>query len=177
MADPLTALIHAVQVMNLLKKLIEKTLGQRQERPSCTNSDQENNTTTSNSDSQTSKLLPVFSRQQTFDCRPNEGAKLKNLFRSATMNRFESDDRDEVWGFQSMHVSQVDFNDSISLNKTPVTEINQVNSENGVKFDYSDGGEGIFDRLNLKKGVRKLYRHPVFQLSRPAKKSGGIAIA
>lgn len=31
MADPLTALIHAVQVMNLLKTLIWKTIGERQE--------------------------------------------------------------------------------------------------------------------------------------------------
>lgn len=36
MSDPLTALMHAVQVMNLLKTLILKTLGDREDEEICT---------------------------------------------------------------------------------------------------------------------------------------------
>ncbi|CAH9071639.1 unnamed protein product [Cuscuta epithymum] len=45
MADPLTALMHAVQVMNFLKILIERTLRNREESSIDANPEQESNTT------------------------------------------------------------------------------------------------------------------------------------
>lgn len=73
MADPLTALIHAVQVMNFLKTLITKTLMERE-----------------NSDA-TDQTLPISSAD--FSCHSPEVLATNNLklSRSVTLDRWESE--------------------------------------------------------------------------------------
>ncbi|XP_019154199.1 PREDICTED: rho GTPase-activating protein 5-like [Ipomoea nil] len=76
MADPLTALIHAVQVMNFLKTLITKTLVER-ERENLAEMDQ---------------TLPISSADD-FPCHSPEVLATNNLklSRSVTLDRWESE--------------------------------------------------------------------------------------
>ncbi|XP_058226118.1 rho GTPase-activating protein 5-like [Rhododendron vialii] len=80
MADPLTALIHAVQVMNFLKTLINKTLGEREE---------------SAAHSHPSNLRMGLSRGQTSDGCSIEGHAVGYPFSSTTLDRLESDGMEE----------------------------------------------------------------------------------
>ncbi|KAL0464961.1 UNVERIFIED_CONTAM: Rho GTPase-activating protein 3 [Sesamum latifolium] len=131
MADPLTALIHAVQVMNFLKTLIMKTLREREESAATT--------LFTDSFGNTEESLPlntteVVLLEQAFDDRACKEAATENLLRSSTLERLECD-----------------------------------NSENSLSIRT----EGMLHRLSLRKGMQKLRRHPVFQLSKTVKKSGG----
>ncbi|KAK3038760.1 hypothetical protein RJ639_027347 [Escallonia herrerae] len=164
MADPLTALIHAVQVMNFLKTLITKTL--RERLSSC-------------SDSPSSKGVGhsfvsngVLSSEDSFDGYAHE--QPDNLQRSATLNRHDSKTEEKFWSFQS-RTDAIEEYESISCRSSPVT-CKRGAVENDYRGGYNNGEEGILDRLNLRKGIRKLCRHPVFQLSNPAKKIGGLGI-
>lgn len=151
MADPLTALIHAVQVMNLLKTLIMKAIREREE--SVPHDKIESHSSNSN-------------RLET--CAPEELGTV-NFVRTATLNRLESDSGENFWSFQKQSDGEEDY-ESISGGSTPVI-CKTGDSENG----YDNGEvEGILDRLSLRKGVRKLCKHPVFQLSKPVKKSEGL---
>ncbi|XP_057498048.1 rho GTPase-activating protein 3-like [Actinidia eriantha] len=172
MADPLTALIHAVQVMNFLRTLIIKTLREREKSaaqprlpPSCSDSPR------SKGDSHSSNPRRVLSHGQTFDGRSGEGPAVGKLFRSVTIDRFGSDSVEKFWSFPSENNAEEGY-ESVS-DKSSTVMGKREKSENGLRGQYDDGEvEGIFDRLGLKKGVRKLCRHPVFQLSKPVKKSG-----
>ncbi|KZV50881.1 rho GTPase-activating protein 3-like [Dorcoceras hygrometricum] len=118
MADPLTALIHAVQVMNFLKTLIVKTLHERenQSRPAAWDAVKEQS-----SDDYTLKQTPDNN----------------NSSRSRTKRRTLAGS----------------FTD-----------------------EYDMEAEGILNRLSLRRGMRKLRRHPVFQLSKTSKKNGGLEL-
>ncbi|XP_047315673.1 rho GTPase-activating protein 5-like [Impatiens glandulifera] len=102
MADPLTALLHAVQVMNLLKTLIIVKL-------------RENS-------------LPEMNR--VFSCSHRVDLDGVDHDHDHTKDEYEEDD------------------------------------------DQREG-EGIMEKLKLKKRVRRLYRHPVFQLRKTVKKTLG----
>ncbi|XAR62928.1 hypothetical protein NMG60_11022675 [Bertholletia excelsa] len=167
LADPLTALIHAVQVMNFLKTLIIKMLREREENPA------------------QAKSLPscteplknpskVLSRVQTWDNCASARPTAANLFRSATFDRLESDGMEKLWSLQSKNEDEEGF-EPISA-KSSLVKGRIENLENESRGEYDDEVEGIFDKLSLRKGVRKLCRHPVFQLSKPVKKSGGLGI-
>lgn len=167
MADPLTALIHAVQVMNLLKTLIIKSLREREESAAAVQ------TAPPSSDSFSSK-------GESYSLRSNSvvssGQTIENsLLRSATISRLESDSEEKFWSFQSRS-DVTEEQECVSGRSSPVS-CKRGSVENGVKSGYDDEhGEvevGILDRLSLRKGVKKLCRHPVFQLSKPAKKGGG----
>ncbi|XP_047338331.1 rho GTPase-activating protein 3-like [Impatiens glandulifera] len=112
MADPLTALLHAVQVMNLLKTLIVVTHREREE------------------------LIGNKSRSLRTYIEDDSGGRSPILHRSEL-----TDDRGRL----------IDFTPSKNL----------INDYNGVRES-----EGILDKLKFKKGVRKLCKHPVFQLSK-----------
>ncbi|KAL8499598.1 hypothetical protein ACS0TY_019543 [Phlomoides rotata] len=130
MADPLTALIHAVQVMNFLKTLIIKTHRQRQLH--------------------------------------SEAAACNNLLRSSTLERQNNNDEKTLEIIRSeSDVEQGCCRTSPGVMPLPVL------GHTNFKDEYEEymEAEGILNRLSLRKGMQKLCRHPVFQLSKIANKS------
>lgn len=149
MADPLTALIHAVQVMNFLKTLILKTLREREE----------------------SNVHP-----STESCKksPNTGApEVSNtsmFLRTATLSRLESGPEEKLWSFQKSDGEEEFQSARSDSSMTDTPEMVVSASENASKGDNYEK----LERPSLKKGVRRLYRHPVFQFSKPAKKTRNL---
>ncbi|MBA0652772.1 hypothetical protein Goklo_020000 [Gossypium klotzschianum] len=165
MADPLTALIHAVQVMNFLKTLILKTLSEREESAS------------------KDRLLPSYSptthsatadggisNEQVLGSSPSKEASAAKLLRAATLSRLECDPEEKLWSSWSGD-GEEEF-ESISGNSTPnASEMATVEHERG-----GGGGHDSKEWQSLRKGVRQLCRHPVFQLSKSSKKSRNLGI-
>lgn len=152
MADPLTALIHAVQVMNFLKTLILKTIRERDESAT------------------KDRLLPSCSDCPTGitdTCASKEPATAKFL-RVATLSRLESDPEEKQWSIQNSN--REEEVESISGNNI-LNEWEMGNVETECRSGYDNG-----DRLSLRKGVRQLCRHPIFQLSKPTKKTRNLGI-
>ncbi|TYJ04880.1 hypothetical protein E1A91_A12G124400v1 [Gossypium mustelinum] len=152
MADPLTALIHAVQVMNFLKTLILKTIRERDESAT------------------KDRLLPSCSDCPTGitdTCASKEPATAKFL-RVATLSRLESDPEEKQWSSQDSN--REEEVESISGNNI-LNEWEMGNVETECRSGYDNG-----DRLSLRKGVRRLCRHPIFQLSKPTKKTRNLGI-
>lgn len=134
MADPLTALIHAVQVMNFLKTLVIKTLRGRQES---------------------------YGEFEVMSSPPAQ----------CTLNRIGSEKEEKFWSFprKSGLVVGCEF---VSGERSPSDELAAGNHK--LKQEEEQQAvvvEGILERLNLRKGVRRLCRNPVFQLSKSAKKN------
>ncbi|KAE8697192.1 Rho GTPase-activating protein 3 [Hibiscus syriacus] len=163
MADPLTALIHAVQVMNFLKTLILKTLGEREDSAAM------------------DRLLPLYSPTGIIDIHsatttdsgvfdeqvpgasPSKVASTAKLLRAATMSRLECVPEEKPW--TSGRGEGEEELESISGNSTPSA------CENECK-----GWHNNKDRLSLRKGVLRLCRHSVFQLSKSSKKTRNLGI-
>ncbi|XP_073141359.1 rho GTPase-activating protein 5 [Henckelia pumila] len=124
MADPLTALIHAVQVMNFLKTLIVKTLREREDqaRPAAASDERDHQ---------------LVVKEQSSDDYALQQAPDNNHSRSGTKRRTLA---------------------------------------GSFKEEYDMEAEGILNRLSLRRGMRKLRRHPVFQLSKTVKKNGGLEL-
>ncbi|WCJ22485.1 Rho GTPase-activating protein 3 [Euphorbia peplus] len=166
MADPLTALIHAVQVMNLLKTLILKNLREREESAA------KKRHHSAHLDSQPdergqcqSDLQDTTSGHSTAASAP-EAPTSGEFMRSATMNRLESD----KYSSMKRKNNTEDETESISGNSPPCSfETGDVND--GCKGGYENG-----DWLRLRKGVRRLCRHPVFQLGKSTKKNQNLGI-
>ncbi|GFY93531.1 Rho GTPase activating protein with PAK-box/P21-Rho-binding domain-containing protein [Actinidia rufa] len=143
----------------------KKSASQPRLPPSCSDSPR------NKGDPHSSNPRRVLSRGQTFDGRSGEGPAVCKLFRSVTIDRFGSDSMEKFWSFPSENDAE-EGSESVSDESSTMMG-KRENSENGLRGQCDDGEvEGIFDRLGLKKGVRKLCRHPVFQLSKPVKKSG-----
>ncbi|KAF5451803.1 hypothetical protein F2P56_026873 [Juglans regia] len=169
MADPLTALIHAVQVMNFMKTLILKTIRERDESaskdgllPSCSDFPSHNDDPISS--------IPVRedSCEQTSDpCATNRPTK-HDLLRNGTLDKLESDTMEKLWSFEKKNNGDEAYKYVPSC-KTPSYELE------GLK-NVCRGGYDTGDWLSLRKGVRKLYRHPVLQLNKPAKKNEILGI-
>ncbi|GMI75947.1 ROP guanosine triphosphatase (GTPase)-activating protein 3 [Hibiscus trionum] len=121
MADPLTALIHAVQVMNFLKTLILKTLREREKSAA------EGRFLQSCSGSPAS-IIDIHSDRQALDaCPPKEPVTAKFL-RSATLSRLECSPDYKLWSFQESN-GEEEF-ESISGNSASnVHEIETVENE------------------------------------------------
>lgn len=130
MADPLTALIHAVQVMNFLKTLVIKTLRGREES------------------FQTSSL----------------GEDNMKIEQPKSLNRIGSEKEEKFWSFPRKSGSVVGC-EYVSAKNSPINhQSKQAEEEQTVE-------EGILERLSLRKGVSRLCRHAVFQLSKNGKKN------
>ncbi|KAI3498183.1 hypothetical protein L1887_33952 [Cichorium endivia] len=143
MADPLTALIHAVQIMNFLKTLIMKTLDEREE--------------------------PSTRFERVSSCvdfpPPNNKVDSTYPLRGATLERLGSENEEQFWSFPRKSGSVVEYDYMSGNDKESKHE-----QEREVVI------EGILERLRLKKGVRKLCRYPVFQMSKPSKKTGTMVV-
>ncbi|EEF32407.1 gtpase activating protein, putative [Ricinus communis] len=162
MADPLTALIHAVQVMNLLKTLILKNIREREEsaakaRLLSAGPDAPGH----KSKSCESNLNNESCGKSLAGCTPQIHTSGEFL-RSATMNRLEATTEEKYLSIEKRNDGEEEF-ESISGGSPPSCETRAL--ENGCKEGYDSG-----DWLSLRKGVRRLCRHPVFHLSKPANK-------
>jgi len=167
MADPLTALIHAVQVMNFLKTLILKTLREREESiakvrqlsmlldsPSCKgdshpleikNGEEES---CEQADETCSRKSPVKSK----------------FSRTSTLGRIEWCIEEKLWRSEEKGNGGRE-SESVSACSSPSR--------------YENGYRSIYDSehwVRLRKGVRRLCRHPVFKLSKPTKKRASLGI-
>lgn len=158
MADPLTALIHAVQIMNLLKTLVMKTLREREES--------------------SSSFEPVSSCT---NCPPLD-KKVESSYhlRYSTLDKLGSESEEQFWSFPRKSGSVVDQYDYMSQNSLAITcTSHPLESARDLKHKQHEREvviEGILERLSLKKGVRRLCKYPVFQLSKPSKKSGTVVV-
>lgn len=202
MADPLIALIHAVQVMNLLRTLIVRTLQLRDKSAYSTECGSTLSTVrgdpnissygsrvrieesaseakmlsscidvlegSSNLHSSNSLEGHLSNKQQepTYNKEPPYSNK---LIRSVTLARFELSPEQKHRKHQKKCNDEGSPYGSIAGGSSPLLSVNP-----GSRYE---GGEveGIFDRFNFRKGVKKLCRHPVFQLSKPAKKTAELA--
>jgi len=176
MADPLTALIHAVQVMNFLKTLIMKTLKERKEKNGALQASQ---SCSGSPNDQDEHQMPehlekplVLSSQKDFD--------------------FPMIDRDtpvQVLGAEKAlhHDSQIHSDETKKFgigmdHKKSQSDVSSLGSDSNNRFNSSGrefgsrNGEGLFDRFSFRKGVERLCRHPVFQLSRSMKKSADVVV-
>lgn len=174
MADPLTALIHAVQVMNFLKTLILKILREKEEvaakaRLLSPCSDSPNNKNHSHlSNINTDPEVPLELTDQD-SCTP-EGPAVSKFSRDATSGRTEPDAEEKFWSFQKRSDGEEEL-ESVSDSSTPALCARDTGAiENGFGVGYNNG-----DWLSLRRGVRRLCRHPVFQLGKPAKKTRNLS--
>ncbi|KAF8379938.1 hypothetical protein HHK36_027403 [Tetracentron sinense] len=166
MADPLTALIHAVQVMNLLKTLIIKTLREREESAiEATLSSSCSESPSNKGDPHSSNLNRETSGdscKQTLNVCICDGPVIGNFSRSSTLDRLEKDTEERFWAFQDKMENDEEC-------KSLPGKCNMRGVENECKgggYGSEDVG-GFMEGLSLRKGVRKLCRHSVFQLSKP----------
>ncbi|XVF72964.1 hypothetical protein PTKIN_Ptkin12aG0162700 [Pterospermum kingtungense] len=162
MADPLTALIHAVQVMNFLKTLILKTLREREELAA------KDRLARSCLDSPTG-TTHILSPTITSDACASKDLSTPKFLRAATLNRLECDPEEKLWSFRKCDEDE-EF-ESISGNSTP-----SAGEMGTVENHRCKGGYDNRDRLSLRKGVRRLCRHPVFQLNKSTKKTRNLGI-
>ncbi|KAJ6820239.1 rho GTPase-activating protein 3-like [Iris pallida] len=172
MADPLTALIHAVQVMNFLKTLIMKTLREREEAPAgpmLFHSESPND----NEDPTSSKPVGIFGsteRNEVIDLCTFGRASYSNFLFSSR----HSLDSDVTENFDSFEKNEVEDSEFVS-GRSSTSKCGSDIQRDGLKNGYGNGDvEGLLDRLNFMEGIRKLCRHPVFQLSKSIRKSGGV---
>lgn len=173
MADPLTALIHAVQVMNFLKTLILKTLRERDESIS-------NARLLSNSMDFTSckdEFPPFnFNREESSceltedDCDKKASTTKRKFSRTSTLGRIE-------WSVEKLRSSEEKRNRDEVFKSFSADSATSTFDSGPLENSYSYRRRYDSEHwLRLRNGVRKLCRHPVFQLSKPFKKSASLGI-
>lgn len=170
MADPLTALIHAVQVMNFLKTLILKTLRERNESiakarqlSSCLDSP------SCKDDPSPFKFNKEEPCEQTEDACATKSPIKSKFSRTSTLGRIEWCIEEKLWSTEEKGNGEGEF-ECVSGGSTP-----SRHESGSLENRY----RGIYDSehwLRLRKGVRKLCRHPIFQLSKPNKKPASLGI-
>lgn len=168
MADPLTALIHAVQVMNFLKTLILKTLREREEfkvakaelSSPCSISPKNNSGLTSELNKS------AFSKHDKETMEPICVNSLGTMISSSLDKEID----EKLWCSEVMNDTEDNF-ELISGISTPGIRCATLR-ENECDDSGYEGG----DWQRLRKGMRKLCRHPVLQLSRPTKKTDNLGI-
>ncbi|KAK7338116.1 hypothetical protein VNO77_18716 [Canavalia gladiata] len=172
MADPLTALIHAVQVMNFLKTLILKTLRERDE--SIAKARQLSSLLGSPSCKDDSHSFKLKKREEEC-CEEAEDTcatkpPVKSKFsRTSTLGRIEWCIEEKLWSTEVKGNGGEEC-EYVSGDSSP------SRYENGP---LENRYRGLYDNehwVRLRKGVRRLCRHPVFQLSKPTKKRENLGI-
>ncbi|XP_050160282.1 rho GTPase-activating protein 3-like [Malus sylvestris] len=156
MADPLTALIHAVQVMNFLKTLILKTLRTREE-------------SAAEATLHASCKKSLNHNRQTMYSIMGESFVHDSSFSTATLDSPKADINEKLWCSPVMTDGEDELESTSHSSASTKCELEC--SENGCRSGYEAG-----DWLSWRKGVRKLSSHLVFQLSKPAKKSTKLEI-
>ncbi|XP_061357377.1 rho GTPase-activating protein 5-like [Gastrolobium bilobum] len=175
MADPLTALIHAVQVMNLLKTLILKTLREREksianarllssclDSPSCKDDPSPFKSNRKESCEQTEDACDTMTKTPTTK---------RKFSRTSTLGRIEL-------SVEKLRNSEEMINGDGVFKSVPNGDSTKSTYETGP-LENSYTYRRRYDSehwLRLRKGVRKLCSHPVFQLSKPTKKPSSLGI-
>lgn len=167
MVDPLTALIHAVQVMNLLKTLVIKTLREREESPCA-------NISSCMVDYLSTQSNGVLTKEPVLDGYSHEKQTAGELSRSATLDSTECESGEQFWNCRSTSDAGEEC-DSVVKTSPDARRRQTLESRFREGFDTEEV-ENTMVRLSLRKGMQKLCRHPVFQLSKPVKKSRLIGI-
>jgi hypothetical protein len=176
MADPLTALIHAVQVMNFLKTLIMKTLKERKEKDGALQASQSCSGSPNDQDEHQmsehlEKPLVLSSQKDTDFPMIDRDTPVQVLGAEIALHhdsRIRSDEP-KKFGIGMEH-------------KKSQSDVSSLGSDSNNRFNSSGrefgnrNGEGLFDRFSFRKGVERLCRHPVFQLSRSMKKSADVVV-
>ncbi|GER48701.1 Gtpase activating protein, partial [Striga asiatica] len=171
MADPLTALIHAVQVMNFLKTLIVKTIRQRQEMsPTNANTECNDSFRTARDCSPLSSMSEIAVNEQLVveggSCK--EALAPDDLIRSCTLERLESENIGHSLSNRSKSDGGEKFDQGLRKRRT---------LEHSFKDEYEKmEAEGILNRISLRKGMQRLRRHPVFQFNKAVKRSKDRAL-
>lgn len=178
MADPLTALIHAVQVMNFLKTLIIKTLQEREEASAATMTFHPCSESPSDKDepnlTKPIEKTSVGSNEKTMDmCLLDRAAFSKFLY--GAEHAPDSDVEESFRSFEKKSDISED-REFISGKSSPVSRDLHATKDGSKSGRCHGDAEGLLDRLSFRKGVRNLCRHPVFQLNKPSKKLGELGI-
>ncbi|XP_050384868.1 rho GTPase-activating protein 3-like [Argentina anserina] len=153
MADPLTALLHAVQVMNFVKTLIVKILREREESAAA-------------EASQSFSCSKSLNYNSDLPCSIMGHVK-DNSLRAIIMDSPEVCIDAKLWCAPAMSDEEEEIESNSNSNPSCKDELETV---------CRSGGYEAGDWLSLRKGVRKLCSHPVFQLSKPAKKTANVGI-
>ncbi|KAI3891893.1 hypothetical protein MKX03_026301 [Papaver bracteatum] len=186
MADPLTALLHAVQVMNFLKTLTVKALREREKSSdevslfsSC--SESTSNKSDPNLSKSNSEIRERSSSEQAIDFCVRDGPSVSCSFpRSSSQEKSQSrNDQHVHWTLQD-RIEKGESQNSICGNNQHPKRDTAMYSENECEGRSGSNGTGAeafsSDRSSWREGVKKICRRPVFQLSRSMKKPAGFAI-
>ncbi|CAN4108482.1 unnamed protein product [Withania somnifera] len=169
MVDPLTALIHAVQVMNLLKTLVIKTLREREESHiTCQMQSSCANISNCMVDYLSTQSNGVLIKEPVLDGYSHEKQTAGELSRSATLDSTECESEEQFWNCRSTSDAGEEY-DSI-VKTSPVAHRRQTLESRFKEGFETEDVENNVVRLRLWKGMQKLCRHPVFQLSKAVKK-------
>lgn len=175
MVDPLTALIHAVQVMNFLKTLVIKTLREREEsHVTCQMQSPCANISSCMADYLSKQSNGVLTKEPVLDVCSHEEQTAGELSRSNTLDSTECESGEQFWNCRSTSDAGEEC-DSI-VKTSPVAHKRQTLESRFKEGFDTEEVENTVVRLSLRKGMQKLCRHPVFQLSKPVKKSRLIGI-
>lgn len=158
MADPLTELIHAVQVMNFLKTLIIKTLREREEA---------------------SFAAIAFSSYSESPSDKDEAtlSKPSEKYALCTNEKILG-----IYALDKVAIGKLLFNGEPSLGSSEgsfepkiemINELDATRDECQCGYVYGDV-ESMMDRVSFRKVVRKFCSRPIFQLSRCPKKQAKL---
>ncbi|KAI3977691.1 hypothetical protein MKX01_009576 [Papaver californicum] len=186
MADPLTALLHAVQVMNFLKTLTAKVLREREKSSdevslfsSCSGSP--SNKSDPNLSKSDSEIGERSSSEQAIDFCVRDGPSVScSSPRSSSQEKSQIHNNENVLWTSQDRIEKGESHESICGNNQHPKCHTTMYSENecGGRSGSSGMGAEVFssDRSSWREGVRKICKRPVFQLSRSIKKPAGFAI-
>uniref|UniRef100_A0ACD5UUK1 Uncharacterized protein n=1 Tax=Avena sativa TaxID=4498 RepID=A0ACD5UUK1_AVESA len=174
MADPLTALMHAVQVMNFLRTLIVKTLKEREEAAAAPK------TLQSCSDSPNDQDEPqmpehlekpfIRSSHESVDPPMIDKAISEQLLSEAEQAPHHNSKN--VFGGQG---KKCDMDHNKCYSGVPPFANDSSNRVNSSGKEFANrNAEGLFERFSFRKGVERLCRHPVFQLNRSLRKAPDV---
>ncbi|KAG0473219.1 hypothetical protein HPP92_015076 [Vanilla planifolia] len=166
MADPLTALIHAVQVMNFLKTLTIKALRGRDD--AATKDEQSLSQTESLGDDGCPHLSRIDANCLTY--ANGEGISFAATEVICKEDDSASDADESFWSFDRR--SEVGDGEFFSVMCSPtISDLDSKEDESKGRHGSCEA-EGLFNRINLRKGVQKLCSNTAFHLSRLSKETG-----
>uniref|UniRef100_A0A5K1GX68 Rho-GAP domain-containing protein n=6 Tax=Nymphaea colorata TaxID=210225 RepID=A0A5K1GX68_9MAGN len=174
MADPLTALIHAVQVMNFLKTLILKTIQEREESAAKERELSFHPESPSGTDCCGSSRPMTVTGGASTDSRFHDESVLDMFLRSTDCGC--SSDADDSFGSFPEKYDADDESGLMSTEGSPRrSQVSAIDGGRTGRFSNRDV-ESLLDRLNLRKGVRKICMRPAFNMSKAEKKGSAFGI-